>query len=584
MIPKEIVDEILSRADIVDVISSYIPVEKKGNSYKAVCPFHADTNPSLNISKQKQIFKCFVCDKGGNAFSFVSDYEHISYSEAVKHVASLISFDDPSLHEKTIVNKNQKLLQALNDTKDFYHYILKTNLGIDGQVYLKKREIDENMQDYFSLGFAPFDSNKLIKSMESKKHDVKILDDVGVTIRENGNIADRFKGRVIFPIFDEFSNVIGFSGRIINGEGPKYVNTSSTILFNKSEVLYTYQNAKKEARIVKYVYIVEGFMDVFALYKVGINSCIALMGTAFTNAHLRMLRKLNAEIRIMLDGDEPGQHAIQKMVLMLEKEKLSFRVVDYQGIDLDPDEIYKNLGKDKLLQITNSLISGNEFLIKRGKKAFDLKSIDGKKKFVQSLVGMVNYYQTRLEKEEYLKLLAKEADISYNAVLDLAKTIIKEKEEIPVDKNINVNKKSKNKSRLTNIEQELLFHILNEKNALNLFLENPNDHFFDDLYGALFNYILDDFIVNKSINPASLINKLEEDPIKNKVLIDELVRLSSLQEDCFPPYSDDMFKEVIIALRDEIKSLEKKEDLQITYQKYSSPLEVAKEIQKKRGS
>lgn len=589
MIPKEVVDAILARADIVDVISSYINVEKKGNAYKAVCPFHADTNPSLHISKQKQIYKCFACDKGGNAFTFVSDYENVSYPEAIKRVASLISFDDPSLHEErtTFTNSNQKAIDALNDIKDFYHYASKTNIGVDAQNYFKERNIDEEMQDYFSLGFSPSNSSLLIKAMEGKKHEVKTLDDAGITIRENGNIVDRLNGRVIFPIFDEFSNAIGFSGRKIQGEGAKYVNTSSTLLFNKSDALYNYHNAKKEARICKYVYVVEGFMDVFALYKVNHRSCVALMGTAFTEGHAKMLRKLNAEIRLMLDGDEPGQNAMVKIASILEKEKMNFKIVDYKGSTLDPDEIYQTLGKDKLLEMTNNLIDANTFLIRRAKLGLDMNSIEGKKAFVFKLLPRVSYYDTKLEKEEYLKLLSNEANISYDALVDLVKRMIKPQENKPQVDVPRITKPfvntSDKKQNLLIIEQELIYHILNEENAIKLFLKNSNDHFYDDLYGALFNYILDDYQQNRQINPASLINKLKEDEIKNKHLIDELTNLSLLGEDVFPPYSDELFEELIIALKKAVRKKEKQDDNSSTLKKANSPSEAARAIQKKRG-
>lgn len=526
MIPSEVINDILAKADIVDVIERYIPVIKHGNSFKAVCPFHNDSNPSLNISRSKQIFKCFACNTGGNVFGFVSRYEHITFEESVKKVADIISYSSPLLEQNSTFKKqNQELYNCLNDAKDFYHYALKTNIGLKAKEYLLKRNISEEMQDYFSLGYAPNTSNIIIKTLEGKNHNLLTLDKVGITMREASNIVDRFQNRVMFPIYNVYDDVIGFSGRLFDQEGPKYLNTPATEVFNKSAVLYNLNNAKKESKSSNYVYIVEGFMDVFALYKVGIKSSIALMGTAFTKTHATILRRLGVEIRIMLDGDNPGQDGILKMIPILEKEGLHFKIVDYQDVVLDPDEILNQMGKDKLLEIATRLISPTDFIINKQAKIYNLRSLEDKKNFVLNLANRINLYETKLEKEEFLKKIALKANVSYDAVVDIIRRNIQEnsikKDKIVKEKSYSV----KTHNGIENAEKEIIFQMINNKDAIQEFLKDGNNHFDDDVYGLLYNYILDAYENNVEINPSSLINALTSQNADSHVL-DMLINIS----------------------------------------------------------
>lgn len=511
MIPREIIEDIRQRADIVETIASYIPVVKKGNNYMAVCPFHADKNPSLTISKSKQIFKCFACNHSGNVFGFVADYEHVTFVEAVKKVATFINYDDASLHEKVIENKNYKLLNALNDTCEFYHLLTKSNGGVAAKDYFQKRNIDETMQDYFKLGFSPSDSTLTLKMLASKGHDVMTLDKAGITTRDKGEIIDRFNNRVIFPIFDINGSCIGFSGRIIdNSSDSKYVNSPTNEIFNKSSVLYNINNARIEAKGAGYCYIVEGFMDVFALYKVGIKSSVAIMGTAFTKYHAKILRKLGVELRLMLDGDAAGRKAIEAMMNILDSEKIAYKVVDYKDNLLDPDETLNQLGKDALIKLSNNLVSGNDYLIDYYLKQHDITSIDGKMAFLASLAPRCYMFETKLEREEYAKILAKLTNTKLSSVAEIARKY-RHKEDITNEdiNNVKVSfAKRIKRNRLENLERELIYQMLHDENAIKDFLNSPNVSFADDIYGLIYNYVLDFYEKNKSISVSRLCDEL----------------------------------------------------------------------------
>lgn len=573
MITKEIIDEIRSRSDIVEVINSYIPVIKNGNSYKAICPFHNDKNPSLSISKSKQIFKCFSCGKSGNVFGFVSDYEHIDYKEAIKKVATLVNYDVPELHEKKVYDKNAYLVKVLNDVCDFYNLVIKSNGGSIAKEYFDSRNIDDKMCDYFKLGYSPLDSNMLIKAMNLKGHEVTTLDKIGVTSRRKNEIIDRFNGRVMFPIFDINGSCKGFSARRIkDSDEAKYINSPTSEVFNKSQSLYNINNAIKEARLVNYCYIVEGFMDVFALYKVGIKSSVAIMGTAFTKDHASILRRLGVELRIMLDGDKPGRHASMLICKILDEEKIPYKVVDYKDQILDPDEVLNRLGKDSLIKLANQLITGNDYLLDYFKKEYDLNTIDGKKMFLANLAPRCYLFETNLEKEEFAKILAKLTSASLNSIKEFARRFKNEKLvsnnviDIPVITNV-----KKKKNRLQKSEIEILYQILNNEDAIKDYLEIKNASFSDDIYGTIFNYILDFYETYKYISVAELCDELSLSNI-SKEIIDEIISIST--EESHPLYDKEIILDAIKFVNLEIKKQEI-EKIKMRIDKENDPLKKA---------
>ncbi len=440
MIPQEVIKDILNKADIVQVISAYINVIKKGNGYVSVCPFHDDHNPSMQINPKLQIFRCFSCGTGGNVFTFVEKYEHVGFIDAVKKVAEIINYSSPLLQvqERKIDDKTKSLLKANLDASNFYHYVLSTNAGIKGKEYFSKRNISQEMIDYFSLGFAPENGQFTIKQLRSKDNEVNVLEEVGILIHEGSEFTDRFKNRVIFTLFNEYEEVIGFSGRRIeDNDEAKYVNSPSSKIFNKSNVLYNYQNAKNEALKENCCYVVEGFMDVFSLYRCNIKSVVALMGTAFTSLHAKQLKKLNVEIRLCLDGDDAGQHGILKMLPILDEAKINYKIVNYKCDKRDPDEIFNQDGEIKLKEIVNNLILKNEFIIQYFSNKNDLKTIDGKRNFVNEISKYI-YFTDPLEKEAFTKEIASITGFNYNSLAKLFKS--ENNEELFVDFSINKQK------------------------------------------------------------------------------------------------------------------------------------------------
>lgn len=546
MISEQTINTILAQTDIVQIISNYINVIKKGNSYVAVCPFHADKNPSLMISKQKQIYKCFSCGAGGNAFTFVQNYEHISYLEAVRKVAEFIGFNDASLQstERQIDQETKNILTCLKDAGDIYHYALKSQEGQVGKNYFMERNIDEEMQNYFNLGYSYSIPQLSIKLLRGKGHDVDTLDKAGILIRQSKDFIDRFHHRVIFPIYNEYGEIVGFSGRrIVDNDESKYINSPSTVLFNKSKVLYNFQNAKVEAKKENCVYIVEGFMDVFALYKANIKSSVALMGTAFTQYHAKMMKRLNVEVRILLDGDDAGQHGTLQVMEALDQAHVNYKIVDYAGLKLDPDEVLQKHGVDGLIKLANHLVDKFEFIINYFRKRNPLDTIENRKVFIEDMAPYVKKVNNPIEKDAILNRIADITNISRNA---FEKMMVSSNSHNSFDiTNLKMEMKSKTKkTKIQFVEREILYQMMNDKRAIEEFIKEPDCNFIDKDLDLIHNYIIDIYDVNGDVSVSSLISYLsEQNTQENMDAIKIVTELS--YEKTHSDYSEESFKETL---------------------------------------
>lgn len=590
MIPANIIEEIRKQADIVNVISSYINVIKKGNSYTAICPFHADKHPSMMISKTKQIYKCFACGAGGNVFNFVAEYEKISFIEAVKKVASMIGFHDKSLEEpeRQVSDAYKEVIDALKDAQELYHYALNTEEGKAANEYLQKRAIDEEMQQFFKLGYCSDSKGLTIKLLRAKNHSVDTLDKAGILVRDNdATFIDRFHGRLMFPIFNEYQEVVGFSGRIITSNGEaKYVNSPSTSVFNKSNVLYNYQNAKANAKREGAVYVVEGFMDVFALYKAGIKSSVALMGTAFTAMHARLLKLLGVEVRILLDGDDAGRKGALNMCLGLDKVQVPYRVVDYKECVLDPDEILQQYGVDTLKKFTTRLISKRDFIISYYQKHFNLQNDDGRLKFIEALIPYAHEIDDDVEFEIFVNRIAKLVDINYQTLSQRIKNHSINKENTSnANAEMFIKPRSKKLTRLERIEKLLLLNIINNPSALVDFQECEG-YFIDHLYEVILSYIREVYSTNHEYTSnqiLDLINLIDEKD--KKQYIDEVSTLFLEEVNSYDP---EEFMELINNHKEEIKNKAAKDRVSNIVTK-NDPIEAARNLdalnkQKKGGN
>ncbi len=522
---NDLANEVLKHADIVKVIQSYLPLVKKGKDYLAKCPFHDDTNPSMHVSPEKQIFKCFVCGTSGNAIGFVMKYEHLSFKEAMKKVAEISGYRDPRLEgiseAKVIDPRRAPLIKCLRDLTTYYQYALNSPEGKAGLDYFNSRHLDNAMRTKFQLGYAFKDGKATCRFLQERGHSLKTIEDIGIASNINGTYSDRNQGRAIFPIFDIGGEVVGYSARrITNSDEAKYVNSPETYLFHKSNILYNYHNAKEKAHIVGYVYVLEGFMDVFALYRIGIESCVALMGTALTAEHIRLLRSLNAEIRLCLDGDLPGQKASMDIATNLVNNGLKVRIVDNQGSSKDPDEILNTEGEIALNAYLNKLISRVDFVLNYYKNTNPLQTTEQKSQLIAEFIPVLLGIRSQLELDSYINKLSNITGYDPDSIRNLLKTARNKPQETDFKKTImEMHPERKVLRRLATAERELLYQMLQNKRAVT-FYETKIGGFYDETYRMIANYLIEYAKENEDFVPRDLLNSLESSELPDK---DELI-------------------------------------------------------------
>lgn len=519
---EELIQSVLKNADIVKIISSYLNVSKKGKNFVAVCPFHDDTNPSLTINPEKQIFKCFVCGTGGTAISFVQKYEHINFVEAVKKVAELSGFHDPRLESVTQVKrvdeKKAPILKCLHDLTLYYQYALNTPEGKDGLDYFENRHLDAAMRSKYLLGYAFQDGKATVEFLQSKGHSLKTIEDTGIASMVGGSYSDKNFGRVIFPICDGDGNVIGYSARRIkDGPEAKYVNSPETKLFHKSSILYNYHIAKEKARINGFIYICEGFMDVFALAKIGIDSAVAIMGTALTNEHIEMLRSLNVEIRLCLDGDLPGQTAMMKAAKQLSLAGLNCRIVDNGNSPKDPDEILNQDGPDALRAYLNNLINRVDFALNYYKNSNPLNTNEQKRELIKQFIPTLLSLRSALDLDNYLRKLSAITGYDVESLRQLVEKArnTKAQDEDPTMAMRDFHPERKMLRRLELAERELLYQMMNNPNAVKYY-EQKVDGFYDEVYRKIANFIVDYAMQHPDFSAIDLMTALEASDAENK--------------------------------------------------------------------
>ena len=524
----DLLQEIKSRADIVDVISTYINVIKKGRRYAAVCPFHDDHNPSMDINKEKQTYHCYVCNHGGDVFSFVADYEKISFADAVKRVCEIIGFDDPRLHKNEVIKpvdvNIQKLYDCINELQKFYEYGLTTEEGKVARDYLSKRQLSDEQVKKFSLGYALNDGKLTISYLQQKGFSLKNIEDIGIALARANGTADSNAGRLIFPIKDHNGQVIGFSARKMTSgdDAAKYINSPDTKLFHKTNVLYNYHIAKQSAKHDGFIYVLEGFMDVFALDTIGITSAVAIMGTKLTENHIAMLRRLNVEIRLCLDGDKPGQEAMMGIMATLDKAGLPYRLVSQPGELRDPDEILKQDGADKLKVYVNSLVDPFNFALNYYKNYAPLGSMENKKKVVAHFAPMLANIKSKLEFEDYIYKLSEVTNINVNAIRQYVEDVRKAKPKEERTDLDNYEKEEymrlealKDLSRLARAERLMLAYMINSKEAIK-FYEEKIGYFTNDLNRQLANYVVEYNSEYEEINPSMIMDMISSNDEENK--------------------------------------------------------------------
>ena len=579
------INKIRENADIVNVVSAYIPLQPKGRNYVGVCPFHNDSNPSLTVSRDKQIYKCFSCNAAGNVFTFVKEYEKIDFMEAVKKVCDItgqkVSGFEKVIKKQEIPKEKEKLYNLLNDLANFYSYNLLNSNETEAFDYISKRGLGSEMLKEYRVGYSPIDSEKTIKFLKAKGYSNDDIINVGVGLEARGTIFDRYSGRLIFPLFDTYNRVIGFSARKLpsSNDDAKYVNTGETTLFHKSNVLYNYYQAEKVSRKIGCCYILEGFMDVLALVRSGIPNAIAIMGTALTIEHVELLKKLNCEIIFCFDNDRAGQDATLKNLRMLLKTQLKVKVVNSINESKDADEILKSQGVDGLKKYLSDVISPVEFIINYYSKFYNLNNYEDQKKFLEVALNTIIEYRIDnfdtyyfIDKIQKLTLFNK--DIIERELLRL-----KNFNNLKNERVLPVNDKTQKKiiDKYDEAEKRLIIYMLKDNTIITQYndkLGKMRNEAYRKIVACIIRYYADFDKVSYAdiFNDPSIVQDKNIYNVLCSIDVDE--KLEEFNEEYFKILTDDL------EIKQRIKILKEKIKLEKDYEKQKQYLKELSELSK----
>mgnify|MGYP002613992932 CR=1 FL=1 len=377
--PEELVEEIRSKNDIVDVISSYVRLQKKGSSYFGLCPFHNEKSPSFSVSRQKQMYYCFGCGAGGNVFTFLMEYEHYSFVEALKYLADRAGVELPEPEYSGEAKKRadtKAILLEINKAAAQYFYVqLLRPQGGHALTYLKDRKLSDDTIKAFGLGYSNKYSDDLYKYLKSKGYKDDMISQAGlISIDEKYGVHDKFWNRVMFPIMDVNSRVVGFGGRVMGDAKPKYLNSPETIIFDKSRNLYGLNRARKSRK--PYFLLCEGYMDVIAMHQAGFTNAVASLGTALTSGHASLVKRYTKEVLLLYDSDGAGIRAALRAIPILREAGVTSRVVSLKPWK-DPDEFIKNEGAEAFEERLNQAMDSFMFRVHIAEQEFAMDAPQG---------------------------------------------------------------------------------------------------------------------------------------------------------------------------------------------------------------
>ncbi len=404
---ESLIQEIRAKADIVEIIQRYLPLIKKGKNYVAVCPFHDDHDPSMSISEDKQIYKCFVCGAGGNVFNFVKDFEKIQYNDAIIKVANYVSFQ---LDEKYLIAprkidpKLQSLYDVLNEYVKYSRYILNTEDASEAKKYLYKRGLDDSIIQKFEIGYN-LNNDQSTKFLLAKGFTLEFCVKANISRTNEFGSKDVFNQRIVFPIHNPQGQPVAFTARTMNpSESSKYINSTETPLYIKGNLLYNYHRAIKSIKQTREIIIVEGVMDVIALDRVNIENVVATLGTACTKEQISLIQNASSNVVLCYDSDTAGQTATLKLARLLIANRLNVSIIQ-NNTNLDLDEIIEQKSKDALIRLMSQKTSYLDFFFNYSIKRLDLENYNQKKEFTKIILDEINNLKDKFDQEHMLDRL-----------------------------------------------------------------------------------------------------------------------------------------------------------------------------------
>ena len=511
----ELIEEVRMKNDIVDVISGYVRLQKKGSSYFGLCPFHNEKSPSFSVSRQKQMYYCFGCGAGGNIFTFLMEYENLTFVEAVQMLADRAGVELPKMEYSKEAKERADLksvLLEINKAAAQYFYVqLKNEQGRAGYTYLKNRGLSEETIKAFGLGYSNKYSNDLYQYLKSKGYSEDHIRQAGlVSTDEKNGVYDKFWNRVMFPIMDVNSRVIGFGGRVMGDGKPKYLNSPETPVFDKSRNLYGLNRARSAKK--SYFLLCEGYMDVIALHQAGFTNAVASLGTALTSGHASLIKRYVQEVYLTYDSDEAGTRAALRGVPILKSAGISAKVIRMDPYK-DPDEFIRNLGAEEFEKRIMNARNGFMFSLEILEREYDMNSPEGKTAFFRETARRLTGFEDELERSNYIEAVAKAYKVSVESLQKLVtKTAISDGLAKPVERPKQAASKplKKEDAHLTS-QKILLTWMIEDKRLFGAISQyiRPED-FTEELYRTVAEMLYEQYAQGE-LNPAKILNYFTEE-------------------------------------------------------------------------
>lgn len=429
---EDLVEEIRMKNDIVDVISGYVKLQRKGSSYFGLCPFHNEKSPSFSVSPQKQMYYCFGCGAGGNVFTFIMEYEHYTFPEALKYLADRVGVELPQQEMSAEMKKQQsirsQILELNKVAAKYFYYQLRGDGGVQAMSYLKSRALSDETIHRFGLGYSNKYSDDLYRYMKKNGVSDELLAKSGLmNVDEKRGMYDKFWNRVIFPIMDVNGRVIGFGGRVMGDGKPKYLNSPETVVFDKSRNLYGLHFARMARK--KNLLVCEGYMDVISLHQAGFTNAVASLGTALTSQHASLLKRYTDEVILTYDSDDAGVRAALRAIPLLKEAGISARVLSMQPYK-DPDEFIKALGAEEFQKRIDS--AQNSFLFETDviQRKYDMTDPQGKTSFYEEVANRLVTFDQELERENYIEAVAERYGVARDSLRKMVNRMALKKEVV----------------------------------------------------------------------------------------------------------------------------------------------------------
>ncbi|MCM1106676.1 MAG: DNA primase [Blautia sp.] len=516
----ELVEQVRSRNDVVDVIGAYVQLHKKGSSYFGLCPFHNEKSPSFSVSPAKQMYYCFGCGAGGNVFTFVMQYENLTFAEAMQTLAERVGMELPSQEltseQKRREDKRSRLLEVNKEAAKYYYSLLRSKRGERAFAYFKERGLSAETMQRFGLGYSDQYSDDLYRYLRRKGYGDELLKDSGlITIDEAKGGRDKFWNRAMFPIMDVRGRVIGFGGRVMGEGEPKYLNSPETMIFDKSRNLYGLSIAKSTRR--EQLLLCEGYMDVISLHQAGFDNAVASLGTALTSGHANLLKRYTKEVYLTYDSDGAGVRAALRAIPILKEVGILTKVIDMRPYK-DPDEFIKALGAGEYQKRIDGAENSFLFELRILEADYDMKDPEEKTAFHNEIAKRLLGFPEELERNNYIEAVAEKYHIGFDNLRKLVnrQALGSAREQAPLRR---AGQERKKKEDGMQKSQKLLLTWLIENPGLFESIQGliTAEDFTEELLSKVAQLVFDQYGEEGSVNPARIISMFSEEEQQKEV-------------------------------------------------------------------